>query len=221
MRITEVKRCRLCSHGGLREIIDFGMMDLPKWPKDKDGGVKAPLKLMVCPNCLMGQLAHSIDQDDLFRDYWYRTGMNGTMRAHMAELAKAVSREIKIKEDDLVVEVGSNDGTLLNYFKTGHLVGFEPSNLCPKETKSGISWINDYFYPKLLPKSDYRKVKALLSIAMFYYLDKPEVFAADVKKLLAPDGVWVCEMAYAVDLIELVSYDFINHEHVTVWSAGQ
>ncbi len=221
IKITEIQKCRLCGQSGLQEIFDFGMMDLPKWPKAKSGGVKAPLKLMACPQCLMGQLAHSIDQDDLFRDYWYRTGMNGTMRMHMQDLANAVSQEIKIKSNDLIVEVGSNDGTLLKNFKKGRLVGFEPSNLCPKEPQTGIRWINDYFDPKLLPKAEYGKVKALLSIAMFYYLDSPEVFAQDVKRLLAPDGIWVCEMAYTLDLIELVSFDFINHEHVTVWSAGQ
>lgn len=221
MRVTTVDKCRLCGKRGLREIIDFGMMDLPKWPRSKSGGVKAPLKLMVCPACGLGQLAHSIDQESLFRDYWYRTGMNGTMRRHMADLAQAVSREINIKDKDLVVEVGSNDGTLLRDFKKGRLVGFEPSNLCPKESKSGIRWLNDFFDPKLLPKSEHGKVKALLSIAMFYYLDEPEDFAAQVEKLLSPDGIWVCEMAYALDLVERVSFDFINHEHVTVWSAGQ
>lgn len=221
MKITEVQKCRLCKKAGLKEVFDFGMMDLPKWPKSKDGGAKAPLKLMVCPACYMGQLAHSIDRESFFLDYWYRTGMNGTMRGHMADLAKAVSLEIKIKDEDLVVEAGSNDGTLLKDFKKGRLVGFEPSNLCPKETKSGIRWVNDFFDVKLLPKADHGRVKALLSIAMFYYLDEPEDFAGQVEKLLAPDGVWVCEMAYTRDLLEQVSFDFINHEHVTIWSAGQ
>lgn len=221
LQLSEIQSCRLCGSSKLVEIIDFGMMDIPKWPKTKGGGVKAPLKLMVCPVCEMGQLAHTFDPEDFFRDYWYRTGMNGTMRAHMSALAKAVSQEIKINDGDLVVEAGSNDGTLLKDFKKGRLVGFEPSNLCPKETRSGIRWINDFFDAKLLPKFDIGKVKAFLSIAMFYYLDKPEKFAAEVKKLLAPDGIWVCEMAYALDLVELVSFDFINHEHVTVWSAAQ
>ncbi len=221
MKIREVNNCRLCGRGGLKEIIDFGMMDIPKWPKDKDGGVKAPLKLMYCMECGMGQLAHSIDREDFFRDYWYRTGMNGTMRAHMENLAKSVSREIKIKESDIIVEVGSNDGTLLRFFKKGKLVGFEPSNLCPEETEGGIEWVNDFFEPDKLPKSYYGNVKAFLSIAMFYYLDEPEKFAAEVEKLLAPNGIWVCEMAYTIDLIDQVSFDFINHEHVTIWSAGQ
>ena len=221
MEIKEIDRCRLCGRRGLQEIFDFGMMDLPKWPRYKSGGVKAPLKLMACPACGLGQLAHSIDQESLFRDYWYRTGMNGTMRNHMADLARAVSREIDIKDKDLVVEVGTNDGTLLRDFKKGRLVGFEPSNLCPKESKRGIRWINDFFDAKLLPKTEHGAVKALLSIAMFYYLDEPEDFAAQVEKLLSPDGIWVCEMAYALDLLEQVSFDFINHEHVTIWSAEQ
>lgn len=221
MRITEIDKCRLCGHEGLNEVIDFGQMDIPKWPKAKNGGIKAPLKLMVCPACQMGQLAHSFDPEDFFRDYWYRTGMNGTMRAHMQELAKAVSKEIKIKDGDLIIEAGSNDGTLLKDFKTGRLIGFEPSNLCPKETKGGTRWINDFFNINLLPKADIGNVKTLLSIAMFYYLDEPQKFADDVAKLLAPDGIWVCEMAYALDLLEQVSFDFINHEHVTIWSAGQ
>lgn len=220
-KITEVQNCRLCGKPGLQEVFDFGMMDLPKWPRSKSGGVKAPLKLMACSACGLGQLAHSIDQESLFREYWYRTGMNGTMREHMANLAKAVSQEISIKDEDLVVEVGANDGTLLKNFKKGRLIGFEPSDLCPKEIKSGVHWVNDFFDAKLLPKAKHGTVKALLSIAMFYYLDKPEDFAAMVEKLLAPDGIWVCEMAYALDLLDRVSFDFINHEHVTIWSAEQ
>src|SRR5436189_6329999 len=84
LNLPEIHNCRLCKKNGLKEIIDFGMMDIPKWPKTKDGGVKAPLKLMVCDFCGMGQLAHTFDPEDFFRDYWYGTGMNGTRRTYKA-----------------------------------------------------------------------------------------------------------------------------------------
>ena len=218
-KITNIKICRLCNKPGLKEIIDFGMMSLPTWPYSKEEGIKAPLKFMACPSCFLGQLAHSIDQESLFREYWYRTGINDTMRSHMRTLAEAVSKEVHLGDSDIVVDVGANDGTLLNNYKVGRLIGFEPSNLCPKE-KTGILWINDFFDSKLLPAKDRGSVAALTSIAMFYYLDDPVGFAKIVESVLAPNGIWVCEMNYGLDMIKRGSFDHISHEHVTVWSAG-
>jgi len=220
-KTKKVKRCRLCGKRGLKEVFDFDMMSLPTWPLSKKGGVKAPLKLMACSSCFLGQLAHSIDRESLFREYWYRTGINETMRSHMAALAEAVSQEIRLGDNDLVVDVGANDGTLLYNYRRGRLIGFEPSNLCPKETKKGILWINDFFDPRLLPKRDQGSVLALTSIAMFYYLDDPIGFANTIRSILSPNGIWVCEMTYALDIMKHLSFDFINHEHVTAWSASQ
>ncbi len=220
-KIRNIKQCRLCGKGGLKEVIDFGLMDLPTWPHSKGDGTKAPLKLMICPSCLLCQLAQSIDRESLFRQYWYRTGINETMRSHMAKLAASISKEIKLGNNDVVVDIGTNDGTLLLSYKKGRLIGFEPSNLCPKETKSKVTWINDFFDPKLLPKKDRGSVLALTTIAMFYYLDDPVAFAEEIKSVLVPDGIWVCEMTYALDIKERLSFDFINHEHVTLWSATE
>lgn len=220
-KIKKIKKCRLCAKVSLKEILDFGMMSLPTWPRTKDGGVKTPLKLVLCTSCHLAQLADSIDRKSLFLKYWYRTGINDTMRSHMAKLADAVIKEISFSDNDVVIDVGTNDGTLLYKFKRGRLIGFEPSNLCPKEAKSGILWINDFFDPALLPKKDRHKALAITTIAMFYYLDDPIGFAQMIKSALAPNGIWVCEMTYALYLIKRLSFDFINHEHVTVWSAGQ
>lgn len=221
LKIKDIKTCRLCGKQSLKEIIDFGDMSLPTWPQQKGRGIKAPLKFMACPSCCLGQLAHSIDRENLFRDYWYRTGINNTMRSHMIELAKSISQEVKLGNKDLVVDVGANDGTLLYNYKKGNLVGFEPSNLCPSEKETGIKWINDFFSPKLLPKKAKGSVVALTTIAMFYYFDDPIAVARSIKSLLAKRGIWVCEMTYAIDMIRNLSFDFINHEHVTVWSASQ
>lgn len=220
-KISTIKKCRLCGKRGLKAIFDFGMMSLPKWPRLKDKGVKAPLKLVVCPSCSLGQLAHSIDRESFFREYWYRTGINETMRSHMADLAKVVSREIRLSDKSVIVDVGANDGTLLGYYKKGRLIGFEPSNLCPKKTKKGPLWIKDFFDPALIPMKDRGSVDALTTIAMFYYLDDPVAFASTIKSILSPKGIWICEMTYALDIIKRNSFDFINHEHVTTWSAGQ
>lgn len=220
-KIKIVKTCRLCGKRDLKEIIDFGLMSLPTWPLSKNKEVNAPLKLMQCQTCSLAQLAHSIDRESLFREYWYRTGINDTMRSHMSALAKAISSEVHLKSNDLIVDIGTNDGTLLNNYKKGRLVGFEPSNLCPKETKSGIKWINDFFDPNMLSEKDRGSVTALTTIAMFYYYDNPLDVAKTIKSILAPKGIWVSEMTYALDIIERLSFDFINHEHVTLWSATQ
>ena len=221
MKVTHIQKCRLCGKSDLKEIFDFGMASLPTWPRSKGKGVKAPLKLMACPSCFLGQLAHSINRESLFREYWYKTGINDTMRSHMAALAEVISHEVNLDSDDLVIDVGANDGTLLYNYKKGRLIGFEPSNLCPTETKSGVTWINDFFDPKLLPQKNRGKITVLTTIAMFYYLDNPTAFAKTIASILAPNGIWVCEMTYALDILKRLSFDFVNHEHVTLWFAKQ
>lgn len=219
--IKEIVNCRLCGVGVLQDIYDFGSMSLPTWPLSKEQGVNAPLDFVVCTSCGLGQLAHSINRESFFTEYWYRTGINNTMRSHMAALSDAVSREIEIDDNKIVVDVGANDGTLLLNYKKGILIGFEPSNLCPTENGPQLTWIHNFYDPKLIPINYRGKVNALTTISMFYYLDDPIAFAQEISSVLAPNGIWVCEMTYALDILNRLSFDFINHEHVTLWAATQ
>jgi len=221
MQVTELHRCRLCGAEGLETVLDLGIQGLPKWPEFREEPVpRAPLEFCFCPSCTLGQLRHSIDREKLFREYWYRTGVNATMRGHMAGIVTAARKEAQFCDSDYVVDIGCNDGTLLrSYDHPGHhLIGFEPSNLCPPREEGGIVWVNDFFHPDLLPGGV--RAKVVTTLSMFYYLDDPVAFAEQIKSILREDGVWICEMNYALRMVKDTTFDHISHEHVTTWSAA-
>lgn len=225
MNITRWNKCRLCSNEGLDTVLDFGNVCLPKWPVTIDEDVPtAPLEFCLCPKCRLGQLRHSIDRNNLFLEYWYKTGINSTMRSHMEILGLEIERQIGgLKDEEYIIDIGCNDGTFLSSFpqKNKYKYGFEPSQICPDYDENGPLWINDFFSPSRypLPNSTDNKTKVITTLAMFYYIDDPIGFAKQIKSILRDDGIWVCEMNYAVDMVEKTAFDHISHEHVTIWTA--
>jgi len=159
----------------------------------------------------------------MFSAYGYRSGINQTMTQHLAGIARGVESRVELKAGDLVVDIGANDGTLLLQYRTkgAEYVGFEPSNIRPLQPTPSIHFIGDYFSAAGL-KQLYgdRKAKIVTSIAMFYDLEEPNSFVADVAAVLAQDGLWVLELAYLPTTLALNSFDTICHEHLEYYSLG-
>jgi SAM-dependent methyltransferase len=168
------------------------------------------------------QLRHSVDTDLMYSNYWYRSGTNQTMRDHLSGITNEVEERLSLKEDDIVIDTGCNDGTLLkSYNQTGLVkVGVDPSNaILAIGDEHQIVKINDYFTYNTV--KEYAKdgcVKAITSISMFYDLDQPSLFVQDVKRLLHDDGIWIVEMNYTGDMIDNLGYDMISHEHVAYYT---
>jgi len=160
------------------------------------------------------------------------------MVAHLSGLAQEIQERVVLRPGDTVVDIGSNDNTFLNNFtQTGlSLVGFEPSvNILDSigRTRETINeWnhfegaggppitvINDFFSGGAFAKwrTESEKAKVVTSLAMFYDLENPHEFAAGIQQILAPDGVWVCEMNYMGDMLRDTAFDFIVHEHVVLY----
>jgi SAM-dependent methyltransferase len=125
---------------------------------------------------------------------------------------------------DIVMDIGCNDGTLLRSYKIPelNLVGFEPAKNLVEDARRGTGYIfNDYFgfelFRKNFPDS---KAKIITSIAMFYDLDDPESFVADIVKCLDPRGIWVVQQNYLCSMLEQNGFDNIGHEHLTYYSLG-
>ena len=132
MKITKINHCRLCNSENLVSVFDFGVQALSTrfpGPGEPDAEL-VPLNLVQCKNCKLTQLTHNYDLDDLYRrGYGYRSGINETMRDHLAGIVKQLESYVKLDPEDTVLDIASNDGTLLRSYQTKrlNLVGIDPT----------------------------------------------------------------------------------------------
>lgn len=217
MRINETKKCRVCGEESFANILDLGTQKVANYFHDGSEELPgAPLVLVRCTSCGMVQLTHSVDTDAMYRRYWYRSGINQTMRSHLQGIADEIMSKVSLDSGDAVVDIGCNDGTLLSYFPDFvDKIGVDPSNITP----TGCKFVHDYFTSSAVePVLDGKTAKVVSSIAMFYDLDSPRSFVKDVRSVLADDGLWVLELSYLPRMIENAAYDSVCHEHVAYYS---
>jgi hypothetical protein len=225
------KTCRACGSAALEPVVSLGEQELASnfvISDDFPPTVRAlPLDLVRCsPDvdenaCGLVQLRHTVPGDLMYSSYGYRSGINQTMTQHLAGIAHGLEDRLQLQADDLVVDIGANDGTtLLSYRKPGlKLIGFEPSNIRPIDPTPQIHFIRDYFSAAgLKAVVGDRKARVVTSIAMFYDLEDPDRFVADVAAILAKDGLWVIEMSYLPSMLANNSFDTICHEHLEYYA---
>ncbi len=158
----------------------------------------------------------------MFKQYWYRSGINRTMTAALEDVASQAEPLANLSEGDLVVDIGCNDGTLLRSYKAPglRLIGFEPARNLIRYAEVGTTKIvNDYFSLEVYEKHfDGSKAKIITSIAMFYDLEDPNRFVQDVVGCLRDDGVWIIQMSYLPSMLKQNAFDNICHEHLEYYS---
>lgn len=243
MKITEITKCRVCGNTDLIKIMDLGLQPLSGiFPKvEENDPPSAPLILVKCNNqtnakyCGLVQLKHSVDPEDMFQggDYGYRSGLNQTMTTHLESITEDIMRRVRLNDKDIVVDIGSNDGTLLkSYTKHIQIIGGYPrirrcgidpgGKQYKKYYPSDIALIPEFF-PSETFKITYKgeKAKVITSIAMFYDLEDPMVFVKNIKETLHPDGMWVLEQSYLPTMLTNNSFDTICHEHLEYYALAQ
>jgi len=226
MHVKTRETCQVCGSKNLVPILSLGEQFVTNFvEKPTRDHVKGPLELVLCNvkdgGCGLLQLRHTLNRDILYRTYWYKSGISTTMVKALADIVSSAGKLVKLSPGDLVVDIGSNDGTLLRQFKTSGLVtvGFEPSNLWELGIEGTSKIINDYFnYETFRREFGNRKAKLITSIAMFYDLEDPNTFVEDVKKCLDEDGLWVIQMNYLGLMLENNTFDNICHEHLEYYS---
>jgi len=179
--------------------------------------IKSTLDLLYCNHCSFVQIAQSVGADVMYKEYWYRSGTNTTMRDHLRDIYQEILVNIDLHPGDTVIDIGCNDGTLLeNFSENLTRVGVDPSNaIADIADVDGLIKINDYFSAEALKNAGINgQAKVITSISMFYDLDNPKSFVCDIEKMLSDDGVWVIEMNYTGKMIDNLGYDMISHEHV-------
>jgi SAM-dependent methyltransferase len=163
-------------------------------------------------------MVHSVPPEILYSAYWYRSGTNQTMRAHLREIATTAAAMLG-KDPASALDIGCNDGTLLRAFPASfRKFGVDPADVT-LENPSDIVIVHDLFpSEELRQRLGGAKMDLVTSIAMFYDLEDPVAFAREVRDILAPDGLWIVELSYMPKMLEINSYDTICHEHLEYYS---
>lgn len=176
-----------------------------------------PIDLYQCQDCGLAQLLYEIPPEEIYKDYIYLTGSSVGLQQHFAKYAKEVASVVGLKRGDRVVDIGSNDGTLLKEFKAlgADVLGYEPCEQIAEVAKrAGIHTIKEYF-----SKGPLRlKAKLITANNVVANINNLDAFLEGVVDLLAEDGTFVFESFYLGDVIENMVFDFIYHEHLSAFS---
>lgn len=233
MIIEEINSCRICGNKDLIPVMDLGTHHLSgRFPgADETDPPKAPLALVRCndsknnANCGLLQLKHRVSPEELYlHDYGYRSGINRTMTEHLKGIVKEIEKKVDLKEGDIVLDIGSNDATLLKSYAHPNIIkiGIDPTGEQFKQFyPQNVKLVSDFFTKENFAKVSSTPAKAITSIAMFYDLQDPVAFAKDIRDCLAVDGVWVFEQSYMPTMLETKSFDTICHEHLEYYGVKQ
>jgi NDP-4-keto-2,6-dideoxyhexose 3-C-methyltransferase len=225
--------CRICGNKNLIQILDLGSQMLTGiFPKENDpmAATVGPLSLVKCmgddSTCGLVQLEHSYDLTEMYgMNYGYRSGLNGSMVGHLHAKVKRILSHTKLESGDLVVDIGSNDGTTLSAYPDIdlHLVGVDPTGMKFKSYyQDRIKLIPDFFSADILESFIHgKKAKIITSFSMFYDLENPVDFMKNIHHVLADDGVWIFEQSYLPLMIDAGSYDTVCHEHLEFYCLKQ
>ena len=224
MHYKEINICRICNSDSLKEILKLGDQFLTGvFPKNINEDITSgPLTLVRCESCGLVQLKHSYSLEEMYgENYGYRSGLNASMVRHLQNKIEYLEKNYKPTNNDLVIDIGSNDATSLKaYSGNFRKVGIDPTGeKFKKYYIDGIELIPDFFtyesFNKYYPES---KAKIITSISMFYDLENPNTFVSDIKKSLDVNGIWHFEQSYMPAMLRTNSYDTICHEHLEFYS---
>jgi len=224
-QISEITNCRLSGSSNLVSVLSLGHQALTGvFPKSvNDTVTTGPLELVWCPDSGLLQLRHSYDLNEMYGlNYGYRSGLNESMVLHLKNKVNHLQRFRSVNSGDIVLDIGSNDATLLSAYDVAGLkrIGIDPTGGKFKDFyQGGIELVPDFFsaaaYKSKFPD---QKAGIVTSISMFYDLERPRDFVADIADILDSDGIWHFEQSYMPTMLRMNSYDTVCHEHIEYYS---
>lgn len=221
---TEIEKCRISGSKNLITVLSLGEQELTGvFPKSKSESItRGPLDMVWCPDSGLLQMKQSYSLDEMYGDnYGYRSGLNASMVRHLTNKVKMLEKMVELSDDDLVIDIGSNDATTLKAYSGKHKkVGIDPTGKKFIDYYSAdIDLIPDFFSAAVFKAIFHQeKAKIITSIAMFYDLEQPADFVRDIEACLADDGIWHFEQSYMPSMLRTNSYDTICHEHLEFYS---
>ena len=227
-----IQHCRVCGSADLTEVVSIEEQYLsPTFVEtNKDNplaDIRVPQTLVLCDRsnntnaCGLLQLKETVEPDYLYREYFYRSSVSDTMRKDLKNVVDDVIERVHLEDNDIVVDVGANDCTMIGYFPSGLTrIGVEPAqNISWESVAPSIKIVNNYFSQDVLSGVlEDKKVKIFTSCAMFYDLDDPNSFVSDVKSLLHEEGVWCIQLSYLPLMLKNINFYDICNEHLEYYS---
>ncbi len=222
----EIQRCRVGGTSHLVSVLNLGMQALTGvFPGSAAEPVGAgPLELVWAPDSGLLQLRHSFQPSEMYgENYGYRSGLNASMVDHLTNKVRQLERLVGPRPGDTVLDIGSNDATLLKAYAVDGLqrVGVDPTGAkFASYYPPDVKLVPDFFSAAAYRSAASGPARIITSIAMFYDLEQPIEFAREVASVLADDGIWHFEQSYMPSMLRLNSYDTICHEHLEYYSLG-
>jgi len=222
-----VEECQICGHAPLDRVLSLGYMP-PVNQMVAIGAVPRqqpwfPTDLLHCTRCDLVQLGLAVDPVIIFPpEYPYTSGTTRLLRDNFADLYRESSALLGLKPDDLCVDIGSNDGTLIsNFQKGGHrILGIEPTDVGDIANSRGIPTIKRYFSQETARevKAKHGAAKVITAANCFAHIEDVHAIVDGIIEMLAPDGAFISESHYLMPLLDTLQYDTIYHEHLRYYS---
>ena len=220
-----ISECRLCGSNGLTRVFSLGTMAFSGvFPESRAQDVPVgELTIVLCSECKLAQLDRDFPGDEMYGDnYGYMSSLNNSMVAHLKEIVSELELSSELAAGDVVLDIGSNDGTMLSLYSTLGLVrvGMDPtivkySELYPAEAVKVPDFFSERAFELACPG---KKAKIVTTVAMLYDLPDPSKFAKEVRQIIADDGLWHIEVSYGPWMLETGAFDAVCHEHVEYYS---
>jgi hypothetical protein len=224
-----ITSCQICNGSDLSSILFVGyippvntMPDVGSIPSEQ---AAYPLEMLRCQGCGHVQIGLEVSAEVLFPySYPYLSGTTRILRENFADLYAEVQARFPLRSDDLVVDIGSNDGTLLTNFKQGghRVLGVEPSQAGAVARERGINTITAYFDSATVSKikKEHGSARIMTAANVFAHISDPHGVVQNIVALLDQDGVFISESHYLLDLVKTVQYDTLYHEHLRYYHLG-
>lgn len=222
-----LNHCQVCGSEDLQLVLDLGHQSpcdsLLKPEQLRQPESAYPLRFLWCRQCGLAQIDHVVPSEVLFfPDYPYRSGITGTLVNNLRSTGFKAIERFKLKPGSFVVDIGSNDGTLLSSFKEKgmRVLGVEPTNIANIAIDSGIPTRQCFFTEEVVGEivAEHGPASVVTAANMFAHVASLGSLIRGVEKLLQKDGIFITESHYLLDLLDTVQYDSIYHEHLKYYS---
>ena len=224
-----VQCCQVCGHAPLDDVLSLGymppvnqMVPIGQAPRQQPW---FPTNLLYCGKCELVQLGLAVDPAIIFPpEYPYTSGTTKLLRDNFADLARESAAMLGLGKDDLVIDIGSNDGTLLSNFKNGghRVLGIEPTDVGAIANQRGIPTIKRYFGPAVARevKKEYGAASVVTAANCFAHIEDVHAIVDGIVEMLKTGGVFISESHYLIGLLDTLQYDTIYHEHLRYYSVA-
>ena len=222
-----IECCQVCGHAPLNTVLSLGymppvnqMVSIGQVPHQQPW---FPTTLLHCRNCDLVQLGLAVDPAIIFPpEYPYTSGTTKLLRDNFADLQRESATMLGLNDKDLVIDIGSNDGTLLSNFKNGgqRVLGVEPTDVGDIANERGIPTIKRYFGVEVAREVNrkYGAASVVTAANCFAHIEDVHAIVDGIVEMLKPDGVFISESHYLIPLLDTLQYDTIYHEHLRYYS---